>query len=282
MLIKINLIILYISIICTFIFTGQPVTNIAIHPSDKLVLSIGGDKTLRTWNLIKGRPAFTINLTSKGVNLPSEIRFSPGGDRFSLISQQNVDVWTISQAGLEKRLTCNSKPTTVQWVNDDKIFVGLENGNVVTFKVTETEAKTFSVHKQRVKCLYYENDRLYTASSTGELKVWSSTDNGIHEMCSVNASCRITCVTLNRQNHLIKKEQNENDEEQNDVISSKSDSDSEDLNEEVRDSPSQKRKPGAFVSITYGNDNDDGNGQPSSKKAKKKRRGKKSKNKREN
>lgn len=194
-----------------------------------------------------------------------------------------MDVWTISQAGLQKRLSCNSKPSTVQWVDDDKMFVGLENGNVVTFKVSETEAKTFPVHKQRVKCLYYENDRLYSASSAGELKVWSTTDDIIHEICSVNASCRITCVGLNRQSHSIKKEKNEIEREQNDEnVSNKSNSDSEDLeDEEVKDSPPRKRKPGAFVSITYGNDNDD-NGKPSSKKAKKKRKGKKSKNKKEN
>lgn len=33
-----------------------------VHPSSKLALSLGQNKTLRTWNLVKGRPAYTSNL----------------------------------------------------------------------------------------------------------------------------------------------------------------------------------------------------------------------------
>jgi len=37
------------------------VSFLAVHPSGKLALSVGKDKTLRTWNLVKGRPAYTTN-----------------------------------------------------------------------------------------------------------------------------------------------------------------------------------------------------------------------------
>ncbi|XP_023936457.2 p21-activated protein kinase-interacting protein 1-like [Bicyclus anynana] len=256
---------------------GQPVTAIAVHESDKLALSIGGDKTLRTWNLVKGRPAFTINLASKGVSMPTEIKFSPGGDRFSLVSLQNVDVWTISKAGLEKRLTCNSKPTTVQWIDDDKMFVGLETGNIINFKVSETQAETFNAHKQRVKSLHYENNMLYSASSSGELKAWSISENKLKEICSAKAACRVTCVALNRQSHLIKKEESDNESDKEEKLSKNSDSDvsADDVKAETI---SKKRKPGAFVTISYDDDNankESANSEPPVKKAKRKRRNKK-------
>ena len=259
-----------------FIILGQPVTAIAVHPSDKLALSIGGDKTLRTWNLVKGRPAFTINLASKGVTLPTEIKFSPGGDRFSLISLQNVDVWTISKAGLEKRLTCNSKPTTAQWTEDDTLFVGLENGNIVRFTVSETKAQTYPAHKQRVKCVHYENSTLYSASSTGELKAWSVDESSLQEICSANASCRVTCVTLNRQNHLVKKEESDEDNEAEEDESKNGNSDISDSEQKVTKS-SNKRKAGAFVTISYDNNEkvEDENETSPAKKVKKKRRNKK-------
>ena len=260
-----------------FFILGQPVTAIAVHPSDKLALSIGGDKTLRTWNLVKGRPAFTINLASKGVTLPTEIKFSPGGDRFSLISLQNVDVWTISKAGLEKRLTCNSKPTTAQWTEDDTLFVGLENGNIVRFTVSETKAQTYPAHKQRVKCVHYENSTLYSASSTGELKAWSVDESSLQEICSANASCRVTCVTLNRQNHLVKKEESDEDNEAEEENESKNgNSDISDSEQKVTKS-SNKRKAGAFVTISYDNNEkvEDENETSPAKKVKKKRRNKK-------
>ncbi|XP_026486896.1 p21-activated protein kinase-interacting protein 1-like [Vanessa tameamea] len=252
---------------------GQPVTAISVHPSDKLALSIGGDKTLRTWNLVKGRPAFTINLGSKGVTLPTEIKFSPTGDRFSLISLQNIDVWTISKAGLEKRLTCNSKPSTAQWTDDDRLFVGLENGNLIKFTVSETRAQTFQAHKQRVKCMHYENETLYTASSTGELKSWSINDNILEEICSANAACRVTCVALNRQNHLIKKEKSDDEiEEQN--FSDNSENISETDTNNVQKTL-LKRKPGAFVTISYDDKEAEENKPSPAKKTKRKKRNKK-------
>uniref|UniRef100_A0A8C2B5P5 PAK1 interacting protein 1 n=1 Tax=Cyprinus carpio TaxID=7962 RepID=A0A8C2B5P5_CYPCA len=38
------------------------VTSLSVHPSGKLALSVGTDKTLQTWNLIEGRSAFIKNL----------------------------------------------------------------------------------------------------------------------------------------------------------------------------------------------------------------------------
>lgn len=248
-----------------------------------MALSIGGDKTLRTWNLIKGRPAFTMNLVSKGVSMPTEIKFSPGGDRFSLLSQQTVDIWTISKAGIEKRISCNSKPTSVQWTSDERIFVGLENGNIITLNITDSEALTYKAHKQRVKCLYYENNTMYSASSSGELKAWSVKHEKLVEICTNNASCRVTCITLNRQNHLVKKEESdeeksvEDNDENNDHVES-NDSD----NENQQRTASLKRKPGAFVTISYGDDDESSKlSAPPSKKSKKRKRNKKSNNKKE-
>lgn len=269
---------MYLNILEIYI-AGQPVTALAVHPSDKLALSIGGDKTLRTWNLIKGRPAFTINLASKGVTMPTEISFSPGGDRFSLVSQQTVDVWTIRKAGVDKRITCNSKPTSVQWISDEILIVGLENGNIITLTVSDSQAQTYAAHKQRVKSLYFENNTLYSASSSGELKVWSMADSKLNEICSINAGCRVTCLTLNRQNHLVKKEENSYEEEE--VVNEKSDDvNSAESEEDVeKTSPPLKRKPGAFVTISYNSDDDKEATSPVMKKSKRRKRNKKQKNK---
>ncbi|XP_068618559.1 p21-activated protein kinase-interacting protein 1-like [Battus philenor] len=255
---------------------GQPVTAITVHPSDKMALSVGGDKTLRTWNLIKGRPAFTINLSSKGVTMPTEIKFSPGGDRFSLLSQQTIDVWTISKAGIEKRISCNSKPTAVQWISDERIYVGLENGNIITLNISDSQAHTYQAHKQRVKCLHYENNNLYSASSSGELKTWSVEDNNLHEICKNNASCRVTCMTLNKQNHLVKKEESDEESIENPVTNDGESDDSEIIDNKLP----MKRKPGAFVTISYGDEKQNTSSTtPPAKKLRKKKRNKKFANK---
>ena len=38
------------------------INSLAIHPSGKLALSVGNDKTLHTWDLMKGRKAYVTNL----------------------------------------------------------------------------------------------------------------------------------------------------------------------------------------------------------------------------
>ena len=43
-------------------FDRGGVNSLAIHPSGKLALSAGHDMSLRTWNLIKGRVAYTTNM----------------------------------------------------------------------------------------------------------------------------------------------------------------------------------------------------------------------------
>lgn len=208
--------------------------------------------------------------------MPTEIKFSPGGDRFSLLSLQNIDVWTISKAGLEKRLTCNSKPSTVQWTDNDRLFVGLDNGNIIKFTVSETQATTIQAHKQRVKCMHFENNTLYTASSMGQVKAWSMDENSmLKEICSTNASCRVTCIALNRQSHLIKKEEQSDVENDNQNGSDKNESDVSDTDTKALKS-SLKRKPGAFVTISYDDnkDNED-NEAPPAKKTKRRKRNKK-------
>lgn len=213
--------------------------------------------------------------------MPTEIMFSSGGDRFSLVSQQTVDIWTISKAGVEKRITCNSKPTSVQWIGDERIIVGLENGNIITLTISDTEAQTYAAHRQRVKCLYFDSNTLYSASSSGELKVWSMADSKLKEICSNNAGCRVTCMTLNRQNHLVKKEEHSDEEKvgnvaQDDANSKESDDNVEEL------SPPLKRKPGAFVTISYNSDDEkekEATAPPVTKKPKRRKRNKNQKNK---
>lgn len=147
------------------------------------------------------------------------------------------------------------------------------------FTVSETKAQTYPAHKQRVKCVHYENGTLYSASSTGEIKSWSVNDDKLQEMCSANASCRVTCVTLNRQSHLVKKEEtDEENEEENE--SKNEDSDISENDAKVSKS-APKRKAGAFVTISYDDvDNAEGNNEttPANKAKKKKRNKRKNKN----
>jgi len=50
--------------------------DISIHPSGKLALSIGKDRKLITWNLIKGRSAYVTNIKE----IASVVKWSLSGE----------------------------------------------------------------------------------------------------------------------------------------------------------------------------------------------------------
>ena len=45
------------------------VRGVAVHPSNRFALSVGDDKALRMWNLVKGRAAAGIKLPAGGTNV---------------------------------------------------------------------------------------------------------------------------------------------------------------------------------------------------------------------
>ena len=72
------------------------VNSISVHPSGKLLLSVSKDKTLTTWNLIKGRCAYVTNLKS----ISHLVVWSKKGTHFAVAIDKRVDIYDISVAGI--------------------------------------------------------------------------------------------------------------------------------------------------------------------------------------
>nr|ACQ58965.1 p21-activated protein kinase-interacting protein 1-like [Anoplopoma fimbria] len=82
------------------------VTSLSVHPSGKLALSVGTDKTLRTWNLISGRSAFIKNIKQNA----HIVRWSPDGDKYVAVVNDTVTIYDLETASVtwEKRHGCVS------------------------------------------------------------------------------------------------------------------------------------------------------------------------------
>lgn len=120
--------------------SGKAVTQIAIHPSGKLALTLGRDSTLRTWNLLKGRQCFTTNLkslTSKGDTI-EQIHWSPSGNMFSLIAIDKVLLLNIN-ARITDEITNISRTISMVWLDDSNILLGLMNGNMTFYNLDRKE-----------------------------------------------------------------------------------------------------------------------------------------------
>ncbi|KAL6263974.1 hypothetical protein P5V15_004055 [Pogonomyrmex californicus] len=176
------------------------VNTLAIHPTGKLALSTGVDGVLRTWNLIKGRQAYAINLVPKlksNAKWITIVKWSPSGEKYLLAVNEHIYVYSVESAGIDRELTFDSKIICVEFLKDNLIAVGFENGSI-KFCDLKTSLHTIDTkaHDMRVKCIAHMNDLLISASSSGEIKLWRYKKHNLDMLQTVNCGARITCLAL--------------------------------------------------------------------------------------
>ena len=72
------------------------VTAISIHPSGKLALSVGKDRSMKTWNLIKGRTAYVTNIKAVG----DAVKWAPDGAHYAVAMNNIVNIYQVKSAGI--------------------------------------------------------------------------------------------------------------------------------------------------------------------------------------
>ena len=86
------------------------ITSMSVHPSGKLMLSVSKDKSLRTWNLIKGRCAYVTNIKA----IAHIVLWSPSSTYFAVAVDHKIDIYDINIGGIVysinfgKRVNCIS------------------------------------------------------------------------------------------------------------------------------------------------------------------------------
>lgn len=179
---------------------GLAVNTLAIHPTGKIALSTGADGILRTWNLVKGRQAYAINLVprlkldAKNVNV---LKWSPNGEKYLMAVNQKIDVYSVELAGIDTEIEFDSKIVCVEFLQDDLIAVGLENGQIKFYDLEKSVQTVEAIaHDIRVKCMAFKKDLLVTACSSGEIKLWKYSKHKLNMIKKVNCGARITCLSL--------------------------------------------------------------------------------------
>ena len=71
------------------------VRDFSVHSSGKLLLTVSSDKTLRAWDLTKGRPAFTKSFPVQ----PERVIWGPEGKRYILqLTARQIQVQTLEES----------------------------------------------------------------------------------------------------------------------------------------------------------------------------------------
>ncbi|XP_051163738.1 p21-activated protein kinase-interacting protein 1-like [Leptopilina boulardi] len=179
---------------------GFPIEALAVHPSGKLALSTGGDGTLRTWNLVKGKQAYATNLIprwrmlAKNINI---LKWSPNGEKYLIASNKKIDIYSVETAGVDEEIELETKVICVEFLNDNLIAIGFDNGKIQFYDLEESSIILDTIaHATRLKCMQHIDDYLITASSSGEIKLWQFTKDSLSLLNQVTCNSRILCLTL--------------------------------------------------------------------------------------
>uniref|UniRef100_K7F8Y8 PAK1 interacting protein 1 n=1 Tax=Pelodiscus sinensis TaxID=13735 RepID=K7F8Y8_PELSI len=177
------------------------VTSLSIHPSGKLALSVGTDKTLRTWNLVEGRSSFIKNLKQNA----HIVKWSPSGEKYVVVVTNKVDVYKLETASVSGTITTEKRISSVRFITDSVLAIAGDDEIVRLYDCDSQKCLCeFKAHENRIKDIYsFEKEGIQvivTASSDGYIKLWSLELDKIQDipslLCEVNTKARLTCLAV--------------------------------------------------------------------------------------
>jgi hypothetical protein len=170
----------------SFYYRGE-INDIAIHPTGKLAFSVAKDRTLRMWNLVKGRIAYIRRLEKEA----SLVLLSQSGNRYALCFGNDLTVFNSSNAENIGTLEHPQRIHAAAFASDDLIVCAGEDKTLYVWKVTSTTGGGQLVAKvthkdldMRIRCLQIvqvEKDTkklplVVVATSNGVVQVWDLED----------------------------------------------------------------------------------------------------------
>ncbi|KAE8290694.1 p21-activated protein kinase-interacting protein 1-like PAK1-interacting protein 1-like [Larimichthys crocea] len=177
------------------------VTSLSVHPSGKLALTVGTDKTLRTWNLINGRSAFIKNIKQNA----HIVRWSPDGDKYVVVVDDKVIIYNLETASVTGTITNPKRIASVKFLNNSILAVAGDD-EIVRLCDVEKEKWVceFKAHETRVKAVdsFITEDYcvMVTASNDGFIKMWKLHLKEELEsptlLGEVNTTARLTCLAV--------------------------------------------------------------------------------------
>ncbi|KAM4688691.1 p21-activated protein kinase-interacting protein 1 [Discoglossus pictus] len=177
------------------------VLSLSIHPSGKLALSVGTDKTLRTWNLVEGRSAFIKNIKQNA----HIVQWSPNGEKYIVVIHNKIDVYQLETASVIGTIDNPRRIASARFITDSLLAVA---GDEEVIRLYDTDSQKclceFKAHENRVKSLYFfehEGSHIIASSSSdGYIKMWKIDLEQLQTppalLCEVSTSARLTCLSV--------------------------------------------------------------------------------------
>eukprot|EP00794_Sanderia_malayensis_P007249 gene7249-8057_t len=191
------------------------VTSISVHPSGRLALSVSKDKTIRTWNLLTGRSAYTTSIKQ----VADIVVWSPSGDSYVVASGSKATINKISDASNVKTIDCLKTILAVDFLTPEVLVLAGEAEEITVYDFNKEETlQKFKAHDVRVKaiqCIIHPDNEafvvLFTVASDGSLKAWRFSKENLTESPVLLAELfipgRPVCMTVRKQGKTSKKDE---------------------------------------------------------------------------
>ncbi|PJF19904.1 hypothetical protein PSACC_00284 [Paramicrosporidium saccamoebae] len=184
----------------------KPVTAIAVHPSGKVALSVGKEKSIKLWNLMTGKQAHSSLLSHE----PLQIQFSESGKYYAVLSDFNLVIYETETTKKILDFKSKTRLACMAVLRDELVFIAGEGSLIQMVEISLPDPPAESTSKvtileteqsPRVKGLSIVSgafgDVLVSASSSGLIKGWSLPDQ--QEIFSHPSNVRIICLTATIQ-----------------------------------------------------------------------------------
>ncbi|CAL4105115.1 unnamed protein product [Meganyctiphanes norvegica] len=192
------------------------ITGLSVHPSGKLAISVGRDKTMKTWNLIKGRRAYITNIGK----IADSVHWTPSGTQFLVVTEGVLDLYEVDTGKIVHTVDFKQRVNSVKFINNDVVVLGSEGGSICLYNIEkQKQVGHWEAHNNRVKaiCIYTHTEEckwIFSTSSDGSIKVWSlqlseiidNLENKPKLLGEVNTTCRNICMDISIPNKIVKKE----------------------------------------------------------------------------
>lgn len=137
---------------CLKTLTGHKgsVLSMSVHPSGKMLLSVGHDKTIRTWNLITAKRAYTTSVHA----LVDVIKWSPNGEKYVLAHSGKLEICNLSKAAPIHSIKLPGKAHSLDFLNRNLLSFGCEGGTLMVINIDTAETVLEKkMDCNRIKCV---------------------------------------------------------------------------------------------------------------------------------
>jgi protein MAK11 len=173
------------------------VLSLSVHPSNRLAISTSKDGTMKMWNLIKGKCAFTNKLEKQA----QVVLWSPAAKSYAMVFEKEIKVFDASNGNTLHSITNSTPIHSILFLKEDEIVSGDEEGQIKRWRFKEDKFHvSFAAHQKRVKALSFvpsqhklNNKHIVSVSSDGSIKLWDI--DSAQLLASVSTTARLTAVT---------------------------------------------------------------------------------------